>query len=40
MREKKIVFLLQRFGLVVQEREYIWVRGFHLVLKQLLRSET
>ena len=29
--QKKFVFLLQRFALVVQEREYIRVRGFHLV---------
>ena len=29
--QKKIVFLLQRFALVVQEREYIRFRGFHLV---------
>ena len=32
MREKKrFVLLLQRFGLVVQEGEYIRVRGFHIV---------
>ena len=30
--KKKFVFLLQRFSLVAQEREYIRVRGFHLVL--------
>jgi len=29
--EKRFVFLLQRFSLVVQAREYIRVRGFHLV---------
>jgi len=29
--KKRLVFLLQRFSLVVQEREYIRVRGFHLV---------
>ena len=29
-RKKRFVFLLQRFALVVQEREYIRVRGFHL----------
>ena len=29
--QKKFVFLLQRFALVVQEREYIRFRGFHLV---------
>ena len=28
--KKRFVFLLQRFALVVQEREYIRVRGFHL----------
>ena len=28
--KKRFVFLLQRFSLVVQEREYIRVRGFHL----------
>ena len=32
MYEKKFGFLLQRFLLVVQEREYIRVRGFHLVV--------
>ena len=31
--KKRFVFLLQRFALVVQESEYIWVRGFHLVFK-------
>ena len=31
MHEKRFVFLLQRFSLVVQEREYMRVRGFHLV---------
>ena len=32
MKKKvRFVFLLQRFSLVVQEREYIRVRGFHLV---------
>jgi hypothetical protein len=32
--KKRFVFLLQRFPLVVQEREYIRVRGFHLVLSE------
>ena len=30
--KKRLVFLLQRFSLVVQARKYIRVRGFHLVL--------
>jgi hypothetical protein len=29
--KKRLVFLEQRFALVVQEREYTRVRGFHLV---------
>ena len=36
--KNKLVFLLQRFALVVQEREYIRVRGFHLVLEILWGS--
>ena len=31
VKKKRFVFLLQRFGLVVQEGEYIRVRGFYLV---------
>ena len=31
--KKRLVFLLQRFSLEVQEREYIRVRGFHLVFQ-------
>ena len=31
--KQRFIFLLQRFALVVQEREYIRVRGFHLVFE-------
>ena len=36
--KKKFVFPLQRFALVVQEREYIRVRGFHLVFVCMINS--
>ena len=36
--QKKFVFLLQRFALVVQEREYIRFRGFHLVFCLITHS--
>ena len=36
--KKIFVFLLQRFALVVQEREYIRVRGFHLAFESSDRS--
>ena len=39
--KKRFVFLLQRFSLVVQEREYSRVRGFHLVFQaSVLREKT
>ena len=39
--KKRFVFLLQRFSIVVQEREYSRIRGFHLLLKaSVLREKT
>ena len=37
--KKRLVFLLQRFSLEVQEREYIRVRGFHLVFQASVLRE-
>ena len=37
--KKGFVFLLQRFSLAFQEREYIRVRGFHLVLTKRITRD-
>ena len=39
--KNRFVFLLQTFSLVVQEREYSRVRGFHLLFQaSVLREKT